>query len=158
MKKQTIEAFIAYFEKELGALVQSAKAAHQAAIHEESKAEDRHDTFAIEASYLAAGQAERVHSLRRTLQELTRFLESAAPAPTRAEPGALLVLESEGKKTYSLLVESGGGAQVKVDGKTVTLISLSSPLGEQLEGLKPTDQFTLETKTGSKAHEILEIH
>src|ERR1035437_4898036 len=75
-KELIIKGFIQKFGSELAALTQSARAAHLAATHEESKAEDRHDTFAIEASYLAAGQAVRVAELEKTLQEFEGYLTS----------------------------------------------------------------------------------
>jgi len=158
MKKQTLLALVDYFEKELQILIQSAKSAHEASTHEESRAEDRHDTFAIEASYLAAGQSERVKSIRKTLLELNHFLESSTQAFSRALPGALVLLECDGKQTYSFLCISGGGAQVKIEGKMVTLISTLSPLGEQLQGLSAGDVFTLENKLESKDYQVLSVY
>jgi transcription elongation GreA/GreB family factor len=157
MKKKSLLNFIAHFEKELDGLLKSAKSAHQAATHEESRAEDRHDTFAIEASYLAAGQAERVKDLRRTLQELNQYLQSNTQSPISADLGVLIVLEAEGKKTYSLMLKNGGGTQTQVDGVTVTLLSPSSPLGDHVIGLVKGDSFTVENKQSNREHLILDL-
>jgi transcription elongation GreA/GreB family factor len=158
MKQQTLETFIAYFEKELNALILSAKAAHSAATHEESRAEDRHDTFAIEASYLAAGQAERVKDLRKALDELNQYLLSNVQNPSSIAPGVLVTLESEnGKITYSLICKNGGGTQVKVSEKTISLVSPSSPLGDQLIGLAQKDSFTFEAKNRTSEYFISAI-
>jgi hypothetical protein len=64
-KGEVLMRFLEQVSSEIAALTASARAAHQAATHEESKAEDRHDTFAIEASYLAAGQSARVMELEK---------------------------------------------------------------------------------------------
>lgn len=157
MKKQTLLNFIAHFEKELDALLRSAKSAHQAATHEESRAEDRHDTFAIEASYLAAGQAERVKDLRRTLQELNHYLQSNIQSPTSADLGVLIALETDGKKTYSLMLKTGGGTQTQVEGITVTLLSPSSPLGDHVIGLVKGDSFIVENKQGNREHLVVDL-
>ena len=159
MKRQVILAFIEHFEKELSQLIRSAKTAHEAATHEESRAEDRHDTFAIEASYLAAGQAVRVQDIRKSIAELKGFLENASTTPIRSiEEAALVVLESLGKRTYSFIATTGGGTQVSVEGKTVSIVTPLSPLGENLIGLSEGDMFTLESKNGSREHVVLEIH
>lgn len=155
-KKSVLLAFLAHFERELSALVQSAKAAHLAATHEESRAEDRHDTFAIEASYLAQGQAARVQDLQGAIAELRGYLESQRPFAL-AEPGALVTLESEGKRTVSLVTRHGGGTSVPVDGRPVTLMSLSSPVGEVLRGLREGDDFAVESKSGDREYEIVSI-
>src|ERR1700734_932463 len=50
-------------ETELQSITLAAKAAHEAATHEESKAEDSHDTRGIESSYLAGAQAQRASEI-----------------------------------------------------------------------------------------------
>src|SRR4051794_4441922 len=97
-KNKVIQSFIDHFSAEYQALVKSAKAAHEAATHEESKSEDKHDTRAIEASYLAHGQAMRVAEIENVIEELKHYL-GRKPA-TRIQPGALIQLETAGKKNW----------------------------------------------------------
>lgn len=148
-KKAVIIQFIEHFEREVAGLVQSAKAAHLAATHEESRAEDRHDTFAIEASYLAAGQAARVTELQNALNELRKFLENLRPHAT-VNLGSLIELECEGKNSLSLVTQHGGGTKIQVEGHSVGLLSWSSPIGEQLQGLNAGDEFNVDSKAGSR--------
>jgi transcription elongation GreA/GreB family factor len=158
VKQKIIEAFIAHFEIEIAALIASAKAAHAAATHEESRAEDRHDTFAIEASYLAAGQAKRVQEIRASLNELNDFLAHLQPKSAAAiDLGALVTLESEGKQTYSLIARFGGGTQVDSGGAMVSLLSPTSPLGEGILGLQKGEQFSMESRTGTRNFLIIHI-
>jgi len=156
-KKESLEAFILHFEGELRALIESAKAAHLAATHEESRAEDRHDTFAIEASYLASGQAARVQDLSETLLELRFYLETKG-SPLTIEAGSLVSLESNGKITHSFVAHHGGGTQIKTSvGDSITLVSPHSPLGENLIGLSEADSFTLEAKSGERTYRVVRV-
>lgn len=70
LKSEILKGFLEEVSREIAALTASARSAHQAATHEESKAADRHDTFAVEASYLAAGQSARVMELEKVRSEL----------------------------------------------------------------------------------------
>ena len=158
MKQKIIQAFIAYFEQELAALIQSAKAAHLAATHEESRAEDRHDTFAIEASYLAAGQAVRVQDIRASIDELNYFLSHLNAKPdSSVEIGSLVTLQTQGKKTLSLIARFGGGTTVTCEGTIISLVSPTSPLGDAMLGLSVGEEVTLESRAGTRNHEILDI-
>lgn len=155
-KKAVLIAYIEHFQQEHQALIQSARAAHFASTHEESRAEDRHDTFAIEQSYLAFGQAARVRDLESSLVELQSYLESQKQE-TQPKPGTLIELELSGKQHHALVVHHGGGTKVTVEGKSISLLSLRSPLGEQLIGLKAGDDFTLHTESGEKEYVLVSI-
>lgn len=125
-KDVVIKNFLEKFEAELSALVQSAKAAHAAATHEESKAEDRHDTFAIEASYLAAGQATRVAELEKTIQEFDSFLSHRSSTK-------LISYVCDGNTSHALFATLGGGSKIQLNDQiTIQVLSVKSPLGEEL--------------------------
>ncbi len=161
-KQQVIEKFSELALREFSALVESARQAHEDATHEESQSEDKHDTRAIEASYLAAGQAARVTQLEQHLQELKNF--PAAPC-TRAVPGALIEMTVNDRPSWALLANTGGGQQITLSTKetglsndvTVSIVSPHSPLGDELLDLKAGDSFTMESKNGAKEYEILWI-
>ena len=151
-KEFVIKSFIEKFESELSALVSSAKAAHAAATHEESKAEDRHDTFAIEASYLAAGQATRVAELEKTIQEFDSFL--AHRTATR-----LITYTGDGNTSHALFANSGGGSKIQIgtgtDQVTIQVLSLKSPLGEELSHGKEGEEITFENRGVEKTFRIV---
>ena len=52
-KSKILAAILEKLQSEIDALVRAAKSAHEAATHEESRAEDHHDTRGLEASYSA---------------------------------------------------------------------------------------------------------
>lgn len=155
-KKEILLALIEHLERELSLLITSAKAAHLAATHEESRAEDRHDTFAIEASYLAAGQSARVQDLNETINELRGHLESALPFQ-KAGIGALVTLLRGNKESLTYLARHGGGTQIPTPDGQVSLLSPESPLGEMLIDLCEGDEFTVESKTGEHLYRITQV-
>ena len=155
-KQKILRAFISQFDEERNKLIQSAKAAHEAATHEESKAEDQHDTFAIEASYLAAGQSARILDLESTVAEYLGYLERGSARQNIAH-GALVELKSGQRLIYSLITERGGGTQVQVDGKLISTVTFQSPLGEALINAVPGDEIVVDTKTGSRDYLVVSI-
>ena len=155
-KDLIIKGFIQKFEAELAALIQSAKAAHTAATHEESKAEDRHDTFAIEASYLAAGQATRVAELEKTLQEFEGFLTGGI-SHTQIALGSLITYQLDDKTFHAFVSSLGGGSKIQIDSTTIQTLSLQSPLGEALEGSKVDEEIEFEVRGSEKVYKIISI-
>jgi transcription elongation GreA/GreB family factor len=155
-KKQVIRAFLTHFESELRALTQSAKTAHEAATHEESKAEDRHDTFAIEASYLAAGQSARALDLENTLTEYRGYLEKMNPHQ-KVDLGAWVELKTGQKISSVFIADRGGGTQIQLEGKTISILTPQSPLGEALVGAVSEDEITVESKNGVRDYLVVSI-
>ncbi len=155
-KELIIQGFIDKFESELSALIQSAKTAHSAATHEESRAEDRHDTFAIEASYLAAGQAARVEELQKTLQEFQSYL-SAGVHQTQVALNTSFSYELDGQTFYSFVSNLGGGSKIQLGSVTIQTLSLQSPLGEALEGAKVGEEIEFEIRGLEKTYKIISI-
>jgi transcription elongation GreA/GreB family factor len=155
-KEQIIQSLIRHFESELSALIQSAKAAHSAATHEESRAEDRHDTFAIEASYLAAGQATRVEELQKTLKEFEGYLSSCAPL-SKITLGAFVTYLSDDQPFYVFVSQHGGGTKIQIESETLQVLSLQSPLGESLEGAKAGEEIEFELRGSVKEYRIKEV-
>src|SRR3954467_10272478 len=93
----------------LGVLRQAALAAHEAAVHAESKAEDQYDTRGLEASYLAGAQSKRALELEE-LMALFRHIDILAFGPTTPIAATALVeARSEETVFYYLVMPKGGG-------------------------------------------------
>ena len=114
-------------------------AATEAATGDDSKAEGKYDTRGLEASYLAAGQAEQADELAR---HLARFESLGLPSfePDDAvSPGALVEVEIDDELAYYLLAPCAGGLSCDIeatDGSpaTVTILAPDSPLRDKLIG------------------------
>jgi transcription elongation GreA/GreB family factor len=156
-KSRIIEKVIEKLEAELAAMLHAAQAAHQAATHEESRAEDPHDTRGLEASYLAGAQASRAADLKQLIS-LFRLMTPRAFKPTDpVDIGAVIELEQNGKRAFYFLVQAGGGSSVQIDGKTVQLIAPKAPLGEELIGKRLGDAFEMEVQGGTREYEVLGV-
>lgn len=127
--------------------------ARDEATNAESRPENKYDTRAIEASYLAAGQGERLASLRR----LSAWAEVLDPEPAAAvELGALVEIAQDGRASW-VLVAPEGGLRLEVDGVEIALVSVRSPLGQALRGLGPGDGDEVEAPVGRVEVEVVEV-
>lgn len=127
-------------EADLATLIAAAEAAHQAATHEESKAENKYDTRGLEASYLAAGQSRRVADIRRTLSAWRALQMRPYDGNIGIQLGALICLQSaDGRRQRLLLGPDGAGLKLQDSLGEIVLISPQSPLGKLLLGQGPGD-------------------
>lgn len=95
MKSAVVAAVLAKLEQELAQLRLSAKAAESAATDEESKPENEYDTRALEASYLAEAQLQRVAALERAVKALKEG--PALGKFSSVTTGALVQAECDGQ-------------------------------------------------------------
>jgi transcription elongation GreA/GreB family factor len=114
-------------------------AAIEGATHEEAKPEDDKDTRGLEQSYLARGQAQRIETLQRGL---------AAVLAMNLEPlksvsvGALVELEDV-HRNLSVFWLAPDGAGLKLNSKSVQVLTMHSPLGQALIGKSAGDEAEL---------------
>jgi transcription elongation GreA/GreB family factor len=142
-KSKIVALLVEQIQRDLQVLVSSANAAHEAATHSESQAEDKYDTRGLEASYLAAGQARRAGELEELIQsyrylELRDFAKDSPIAVT-----ALVEVETDSRSSWIFVVPKGGGQNVEVQGQRVQVVSPVSPLGEELIGRRAGEEFEL---------------
>ncbi|OFZ20703.1 MAG: hypothetical protein A2X94_08590 [Bdellovibrionales bacterium GWB1_55_8] len=156
-KRALIESIVAELNRELETLLASAKAAHDAATHEESRAEDQHDTRGLEASYLAGAQMARAEALRRTIAvyQFADFQDFLAGDPIGV--GALVELELESRRLWCFIVGQGGGMSVSAGDKAVQVITPQSPLGEELIGRRAGELFELNNQRVLREYEIISV-
>jgi transcription elongation GreA/GreB family factor len=156
-KQQLIDQLVLRLNEEFSTLVQAAKAAHEAATHEESRAEDAHDTRGLEASYLAGAQAARAAELQKLIAMFRQLpIREFKPGEPIAI-GALVELESLGKRSIHLIAPSGGGISVATDEGSVQVITPQAPLGDALIGRKTGDEVEIETQGRTREYEVIRI-
>lgn len=132
--------------KELSALLaadlQTIERAHQAthrgATHEEAKPENDKDTRALEQSYLARGQAQRVIELRRALLEVDAMELATLKSDAAVVQGALVHVDDEQQSQWLFLAPHGGGALLAQG--TVRVVTPQSPLGRALLGKRSGEE------------------
>jgi hypothetical protein len=135
-KREILERVRAQLRGRLEKTMAASQEARMEATDEESRAESKYDTHAIEASYLAAGQAERAEALALTLQAfaMTQFPDFGPETPIGV--GALVEVDFEGERVYYLLAAAGGGTSCAIQGRELTVLAPSAPLAKQLLGAK----------------------
>lgn len=143
------------FEKDLALLINAALVAREAATHEESRSEDKHDTRGLEASYLAGGQARRAQEL----EELIHFYKALPVSDLKKGEAltapALVELEIDEKEESFFLIPKGSSGKVEVKGKTLQIVTAQSPLGAELLGRECGEEFNLKVGPKQRTYRIL---
>ena len=156
-KKDVVTQIVTYLVEELATVEKAAKAAHEAATHEESRPEDSHDTRAIEAGYLAGAQAKRVEELHSLLL-MYKFLPLREfGADDVVCPSALVELEINKTRAWYFIAPQGGGLVTRVNDKPVQVITPASPMGEALMGKREGDLVEVESRDRVREYRVLAI-
>lgn len=156
-KKKLVERILEHLHSEMETLTRAVDAAREAATHEESKAEDQHDTRGLEASYLAGAQASRVGELKQMISRFKFLTLREFRAGDPISEGALVEVEWKGRKSHYFLVSQGGGISVQWEGKTIQVITPRAPLGEALQGRRAGEAVEVESQGSSREYEIISV-
>lgn len=121
----------ARYDRALAALA----GATEAATGDDTRAESKYDTRGLEASYLAAGQAEQADELAEALAQLEAFTFPDYDIDDPIGPGALIEVDLDDELFYYLLAPAGGGLTCESEeGEPVTILGPSAPLREKMLG------------------------
>ena len=126
------------------AFERSARAAHEEATHEQNKAENKYDTRALEASYLAEGQTRQAAEVIQALEQLDTFSCRDFDPKEPIAPGALVELEGADGDAWYFLVPFAGGTELLCEAKEVLVLNPQSPLGQQLSGRKLNERIKIQ--------------
>lgn len=119
------------YERAIAAL----SGAREAATGADTKAENKYDTRGLEASYLAAGQAEQADELARALLSVESFEFTDFDLDDPIAVGALVETEQDDELRHYLLAPAGGGIVLETEeGGKVTVLGPASPLAGKLLG------------------------
>tara|TARA_B100000945_G_C19867776_1_gene361390 strand:- start:27 stop:500 length:474 start_codon:yes stop_codon:yes gene_type:complete len=141
-KRSVILKIIESLQSELETYIRAAKSSHAEATAEENRAENKYDTRGLEASYLAAGQANKVSELESAIAAYKDLLNQ--PTHKAIEVGSLIELNQEGFTEFYFIGPTAGGTEVEVEGTEILAITSESPLGSQLISLKLGQKSTLD--------------
>ncbi len=153
-KAQIIQNIMAALSADLALFSAAALAAHGAATHAECRPDNKYDTTALEASYIAQGQANRAQEIRAALERYRTLTLQSFTDDTPIRLTALITLEGEeGGVRRLFLGPMAGGLKVDTDDGEVVVITPGSPLGRRLLGLRSGD----EVRGGDEAAVLLTI-
>jgi len=141
-KEKIHRAFVNFLTSELESLTAAAKNSASMATNEAHRAESKYDTFSLESSYLARGQAMRIEELTYALQRLQGLPLKAVNNASPIQLSALIRLaDADGKKRVLFFCPAAGGEQITADGETVSIVTAQSPLGRAVLGKTVGDTF-----------------
>jgi len=150
LKTELLHRIREQVQAQLMALSTMISASRDEATSDQSRPENKYDTRALEASYLAAGQGERLAALK----QLSGWLQIVPNEPKGVvAPGCFIELEDG----QWLLLAPQGGHEVQCGSRTVRLISAASPLGRVIRGAEPGDVCDYETPAGQRELEVLGV-
>ncbi len=160
MKKKELlrKLIISAIKVDLDAASKAANTAKETATSKETVAENKYDTFGLEASYLAHGQSIRVNELAEAIERYTNLPFKQFDQHDNIDITALVTLESEnGSNKYFFLGPEAGGLKLHWESKDIMVITPSTPLGRQLLGKQLDDTIELHIKNNHIIYEITAI-
>jgi len=157
-KKALRRQLTEHLMERLSGFDKSAREAHAEATHEQNKAENKYDTRAIEASYLAEGQARQATEVAGSIQALEGMILRDFTQSTPIAPGALVQLESNGEVAWYFLAPCAGGVELGAGGKPVLVVTPQSPLGGAMLGLKTSAKFKLQFGREQVLYMVKSVH
>lgn len=159
MDKESLRsAVLAALLAELARQTHAALDAREESISEESRAENKYDTHAQEAAYLAEGQARLAADLAAALAAW-RSLDFPAPDHATAQVGSLVTLTVGNRTDHILLGPSNGGLTFAApdDGREITVVTPASPLGRALLG-RPVGSLLAPLRKGTASARLAALH
>ena len=148
-KRRLVADLLDRLRADHAALARTQRATVAGATSEEAKSEHSKDTRALEQSYLARGQAQRVEEMREGLLRVAALPLRAFAEGEPIAVGAMVEIEEEGATSILLLVPYGGGIRLSGGEQVVTP---ASPLGRALIGKTSGD--TVEIKVAGRTRDL----
>ncbi len=156
-KTDLVQIIIQQLEEKLLVAHASTQRAIDAATDEETVPEHKYDTLALEASYLAHGQAMRVQESEEELRQYRALaLRDFTDAPIGV--GAYVVLEDNHAAEKSFFVgPCSGGLTFNWQNKEVFVLTAKSPLGRALIGKEEGDEVLVEIGDKTTCYEVVTV-
>ena len=154
-KSLVIQKVIETLQSEMETYVRAAKFSHAEATAEENRAENKYDTRGLEASYLAAGQANKIVEIEESIAAFDALRERKFSEADGIDIGALIEISQDGERAHYFIGPSAGGIEIKTRGTEVLVITPQSPLGSQLKGGKQGSKMKINLAGRKQLVEIL---
>jgi len=157
-KTQILKRIVASLGESLEVLEKAARASHEEATHESSKAESKYDTRGLEAAYLAGGQARQAKEIMDAIKLYASLpLKDFAPGEPIALT-ALVELDSGGNRSTYFIGPKNGGLEFELKGKEITVITPQSPLGQNLMGKTEGQRWATRLGGSTLKYHIVSVH
>lgn len=139
--REVVQAIVDRLTLELNVATAQVNIARDEATSEQSKAENKYDTRATEASYLAGAQNRRQLELQKNLTMFERLRLSPAVARDVIDGPCLVeVRDDTDEVAWLFLGPAAGGTRVEVRGVPVVVVTPQAPQGRALMGASVDDE------------------
>lgn len=157
-KPLLLQLIISQLTHDLAVLSKAAKTAHEASTHEENIPDNKYETLALEASYVAQGQANRAQEIKQALETYKQLSLQHFDHDSAIRLTALVTIESEDGSTRIVFIGPlEGGLKITAGQIDILVITPFSPLGRNLIGKSVGDLIETGVGAGRKELEIIEI-
>ena len=154
----TVLDIIKQLERELATAANSSRQAHDSATHSENIADNKYDTLALEAAYLAHGQSVRIVELQETIHLYKNFQPSSFTQQSLIQLGARVDIQSEKGDIQRLFIgPAAGGLCIEENGKPVNVITAASPIGQVLLNKGLEDEIALMINKIPQSFTVIDI-
>lgn len=156
-KQKLMQSVIALMEEELARARAAYNSTNEAATADENRPENQFDTRALEASFLARGQAARISDVEHGIKVLRELPMKEFTSGTPIQGGALVTVECEGAQQRHFVLPVGAGLSVPDGKEKISVVTYSSPLGSALLGKTEGDTFTFARAGAKKEFDIVSV-
>jgi transcription elongation GreA/GreB family factor len=157
-KEQLLQQIRESLTADLAVFSTAARAAHEAATHEQCIPDNKYDTTALEASYIAQGQANRAQEIRLALESFRTLELRHFDKETPIRLTALVTLEdNEGVQKQLFLGPAAGGLKITEGGAEIVVITPHSPMGRALIGKVAGDELQFAAGTAQTTLLIVNV-
>ena len=156
-KSQLVKRIIASLTDSLGVLEKAARASHEEATHESSRAESKYDTRGLEAAYLAGGQARQAKEILDSIKIYESLaVKNFAPGEPIALT-ALVELDADGTHSTYFIGPKNGGLEIPHRGREIMVITPQSPLGQTLMDKTAGQRWTARLAGSTVKYHIVSV-
>ncbi|CAM2787071.1 MULTISPECIES: GreA/GreB family elongation factor [Vibrio] len=152
-KLELLQTILSSMQQSLEVAHRATQRAIESATDEETVPEHKYDTLALEASYLAHGQAMRVQDGERNLSVMGQL--KLPQQSERITLGSLVCLiDLEDKCRWFFVAPCAGGLKVQHKQQEVMLVTFDSPLGFAMKGKVMGDEIEYQVATTTFNYEV----
>ncbi|MDK9739747.1 GreA/GreB family elongation factor [Vibrio sp. D404a] len=154
-KAELRQIIIQQLESRLAIAQSATQRAIDAATDEETVPEHKYDTLALEASYLAHGQAVRVQECEEDIQ---CYRELVLRDSEKVEMSSFLsVIDEQDQLKHFFIGPRVGGLSVKWDEKDIAVLTPNAPLGAALMNKEVGDEVEFSVAGSHFIYEIVSV-
>ncbi|WP_413283920.1 GreA/GreB family elongation factor [Vibrio sp. MA40-2] len=157
-KQSLIDVIIKKLEAIHQVAISATQSAIEAATNEETVPENKYDTLALEAAYLAHGQARRVQECEADIQRFKALpTVSFDPMSAVGLTAIIQLIDENDQASLFFMGPCSGGVKVIYLNQQVTIITPEAPLGKAMLGQRVGDEIVLEIAGKQVGYEITSI-